>query len=88
MYQKLIHLLLIFFLITSCSKEEPELNIPASTDQSFVIYNKDNVALTLVEQAYFLRDIKEVITFCPKANQQQYISYSSMHIRVCICRIV
>ena len=40
MYQKLIHLLLIFFLIISCSKEEPELNIPASTDQSFVIYKE------------------------------------------------
>ena len=52
MYQKLIHLLLIFFLIISCSKEEPELNIPASTDQSFVIYKE---AIEAMKKGNYLR---------------------------------
>ena len=52
MYQKLIHLLLIFFLIISCSKEEPELNIPASTDQSFVIYKE---AVEAMKKGNYLR---------------------------------
>ena len=52
MYQKLIHLLLIFFLITSCSKEEPKLNIPASTDQSFVIYKE---AVEAMKKGNYLR---------------------------------
>jgi len=52
MYQKLIHLLLIFFLIISCSKVEPELNIPASTDQSFVIYKE---AVEAMKKGNYLR---------------------------------
>jgi len=52
MYQNLIHLLLIFFLIISCSKVEPELNIPASTDQSFVIYKE---AVEAMKKGNYLR---------------------------------
>jgi outer membrane protein assembly factor BamD len=40
MYQKLIFTFLILFLITSCSKEEPDLDIPASKDQSFEVYKE------------------------------------------------
>jgi outer membrane protein assembly factor BamD len=40
MYQKLIYQFLIVLLIISCSKKEPEINIPASKDQSFEIYQE------------------------------------------------
>ena len=40
MYQKLIYLILTIFLITSCSKDEPELNIPADKAKSFEIYKE------------------------------------------------
>ena len=40
MYQKLIYSFLIIFLITSCSKDEPELNIPADKERSIEIYKE------------------------------------------------
>ena len=40
MYQKLIFTFLTLFLITSCSKEEPGLDVPASKDQSFEVYKE------------------------------------------------
>ena len=41
MYQKLIHLVLIILLITSCSKKEIELDVtPADKDESFRIYKE------------------------------------------------
>ena len=39
MYQKSIYLFLIIFLIFSCSKKEPETNVPAGKEKSFEIYN-------------------------------------------------
>ena len=40
MYQKLIYSFLIIFLVISCSKEEPELNIPPNKEESFKIYKE------------------------------------------------
>jgi len=40
MYQKITYIILIIFLITSCSKKEVELNIPASKEKSFEIYKE------------------------------------------------
>ena len=40
MYQKLIYLFLIIFLFISCSKKEPELNIPADKEKSFETYKE------------------------------------------------
>ena len=40
MYQKLIHSTLIIFLIISCSKKEPEANIPPAKEESFEIYRE------------------------------------------------
>ena len=40
MYQKLIFSFLIAVLLFSCSKEEPELNIPADKEKSFEIYRE------------------------------------------------
>ena len=45
MYQKIIYSILIVFLFTSCSKKEPETNIPADQDESFTIYNEALEAL-------------------------------------------
>ena len=40
MYQRLIYLVLIIFLTVSCSKKEPELNIPVDQEESFKIYKE------------------------------------------------
>ena len=40
MYQKFIYLLIIIFLVISCSKKEPELNIPPDREQSFETYKE------------------------------------------------
>ncbi|MDC0418903.1 outer membrane protein assembly factor BamD [Pelagibacteraceae bacterium] len=51
MYQKLIHIILITFLIVSCSKKEPELsNIPADSDKAFDIYRE---AIELMDRGNF-----------------------------------
>ncbi len=40
MYQKLIYSFFVIFLITSCSKNEPDLSIPADKERSFEIYKE------------------------------------------------
>ena len=40
MYQKLIYSFLIIILVISCSKKEPELNIPADKERAFEIYKE------------------------------------------------
>ena len=50
--QKLFLLLLIVLLV-SCSKKEPEINIPADQDKSFEIYKEAVEAMNRGD--YFLR---------------------------------
>ena len=40
MLSKIISSLLLILLLASCSKKEPEINIPADQDKSFEIYKE------------------------------------------------
>ena len=51
MYQKLINLLLILLLVSSCSKDEVVLNIPVEKEQSIEVYAQAVEAMT--EGDYF-----------------------------------
>ena len=66
MYQKLIYSILIVFLITSCSKKEPELNIPADKDKSFQIYKEAVDAMNKGDYFYASKKFSEAEPILPK----------------------
>jgi outer membrane protein assembly factor BamD len=66
MYQKLIYLFLIIFVITSCSKKEPELNIPPSKERSFAIYKEAVDALNDENFFYASKKFSEAEAILPK----------------------
>ena len=74
MYQKLIYLFIIFFLVVSCSKKEPELNIPVSKEKSFEIYKEAVEAMQNGDFFYASKkfsaaeEILPKITFSAKAS--------------------
>jgi len=66
MYHKLIYSFLIIFLISSCSKEEPVSNIPASKDRSFEIYKEAVDELEAENFLYASRKFSEAEAILPK----------------------
>jgi|TARA_B100001093_G_scaffold502146_1_gene554712 outer membrane protein assembly factor BamD len=66
MYQKVICLFLIIFSITSCSKKEIELNIPAAKDQSFEIYKEAVEAMNDREFFFAAKKFSEAEPILPK----------------------
>ena len=74
MYQKLTYIILIFFLIISCSKKEPELNIPADKDKSFEIYKEAIISMNRGDYFYASKKFSEAeqilrkIEFSAKAS--------------------
>ena len=66
MYQKLIYLFLIIFVITSCSKKEPELNIPPSKERSFAIYKEAVDELNNENFFYASKKFSEAEAILPK----------------------
>ena len=66
MYQKLIYQFLIVLVITSCSKKEPEINIPASRDQSFEIYREAIVRMNEGNFFYAAQKFSEAEAILPK----------------------
>jgi len=66
MYQKLIYSILIVFLITSCSKKEPELNIPADKEKSFQIYKEAVDAMNKGDYYYASKKFSEAEPILPK----------------------
>jgi len=66
MYQKLIYLILIFFLIVSCSKKEPELNIPADKEKSFEIYKEAVDAMNKGDYFYASKKFSEAEQILPQ----------------------
>jgi len=66
MYQKSIYLILIILLITSCSKEELELEIPANEDQSFEIYKEGVEAMNKGDFFYAAKKFSEAEPILPK----------------------
>jgi outer membrane protein assembly factor BamD len=66
MYQKLICSFLVIFLITSCSKEEPELNIPKTKDKSFEIYKEAVEAMDAGDYLFASKKFSEAEVVLPK----------------------
>jgi len=66
MYQKLIYSILIIALVVSCSKKEPELNIPASKDRSFEIYKEAVDAMNNGDCFYASKKFSEAEVILPK----------------------
>ena len=66
MYQKLINLFVIIFLIVSCSKKELELNIPADSEQSFEVYKEAVVAMENGEYFFASKKFSEAEAIMPQ----------------------
>jgi len=66
MYQKLIYSFLIIVLIVSCSKEEPELNIPADKEKSFEIYKEAVDSMNKGDYFYAAKKFSEAEVILPK----------------------
>jgi len=68
MYQKLVLLFLIIFLTTSCSKKEPEVNIPAGKEKSFEVYKEAVKAMEKGDYFYASKKFAEAEIILPKIN--------------------
>jgi len=68
MYQKLALLFLIIFLTTSCSKKEPEVNIPADKEKSFEVYKEAVKAMEKGDYFYAAKKFAEAEIILPKIN--------------------
>jgi outer membrane protein assembly factor BamD len=68
MYQKLSLLFLIIFLTTSCSKKEPEVNIPADKEKSFEVYKEAVKAMEKGDYFYASKKFAEAEIILPKIN--------------------
>ena len=66
MYQKLIYLLFIIFLATSCSKKELEVNIPSDSDKSFEIYREAVEVMNNGEFFFASKKFSEAEAILPK----------------------
>ena len=65
MYQKLIYLFLITFLVTSCSKKELESNIPANKAESFIVYKEGVAAMNRGDYFFAAKKFSEAETILP-----------------------
>jgi outer membrane protein assembly factor BamD len=66
MYHKLICSFLIFFLIISCSKKEPELNLPSDKEKSFEIYKEAVEAMNTADYFFAAKKFSEAEAILPK----------------------
>ncbi|MDC0426582.1 outer membrane protein assembly factor BamD [Pelagibacteraceae bacterium] len=66
MYQKLIYLLFIIFLTTSCSKKEPEISIPPNKEKSFEIYKEAVEGMQKGDYYYASKKFSEAEAILPK----------------------
>ena len=68
MYQKSIYLFLIIFLVISCSKIEPETNIPPTKEKSFEIYKEAVEAMKKGDYFFASKKFSEAETILPEIN--------------------
>ena len=68
MYQKIIYLILVFFLAISCSKDEPKLDIPPDKNQSFQIYKEAIQAMKEGDYLYASKKFSEAEVILPTIN--------------------
>jgi len=66
MYQKLIFSVLIILLTISCSKKEPDLNIPADKERSFEIYQEALDAMERGDYFFASKRFSEAEPILPK----------------------
>ena len=66
MHSKLIISFFVFFLFFSCSKKEPEINIPAEKDKSFEIYQEAVDAMNRGDLFFASKKFSEAETIMPK----------------------
>ena len=66
MLSKIISSLLLIVLLVSCSKKEPEINIPADQDKSFEIYKEAVEAMNRGDYFYASKKFSEAEPIMPK----------------------
>ena len=66
MLSKIISSLLLILLLVSCSKKEPEINIPADQDKSFEIYKEAVEAMNRGDYFYASKKFLEAEPIMPK----------------------
>jgi outer membrane protein assembly factor BamD len=66
MLSKIISSLLLILLLASCSKKEPEVNIPADQDKSFEIYKEAVEAMNRGDYFYASKKFSEAEPILPK----------------------
>ena len=66
MLSKIISSLLLILLLASCSKNEPEINIPADQDKSFEIYKEAVEAMNRGDYFYASKKFSEAEPILPK----------------------
>ena len=66
MLSKIISSLLLILLLASCSKKEPEINIPADQDKSFEIYKEAAEAMNRGDYFYASKKFSEAEPILPK----------------------
>ena len=66
MLSKIISSLLLIILLVSCSKKEPEINIPADQDKSFEIYKEAVEAMNRGDYFYASKKFSEAEPILPK----------------------
>ena len=84
MYQKLIYSVLIIILITSCSKKEPELNIPAAYEESFKIYKEAVDGMNRGDYFFASKKFTEAEGILPKI---EYAAKASLMSSYCLYQI-
>ena len=68
MYQKLIYLILLIFLATSCSKKEVEINTPPDKEKSFEIYKEAMVAMENNQYFFASKKFSEAELILPQID--------------------
>jgi len=66
MLSKIISSLLLILLLVSCSKKEPEINIPADQDKSFEIYKEAVEAMNRGDYFYASKKFSEAEPILPR----------------------
>ncbi len=79
MHQKLIYFFLIFFFITSCSKKEPESNIPPNRDKALEVYKEALEALDKGDAFYAAKKFSEAEPILPTVELSAKASLMSSY---------
>ena len=79
MHRKLIYFFFIFFFITSCSKKEPESNIPPNRDKALEVYKEALEALDKGDVFYAAKKFSEAEPILPTVELSAKASLMSSY---------